>query len=357
MTVTSGFFNSVSSDRLYNAEQMSEIFDGIILDGVFSNVGNGLAVVEDSGMNIYVSSGRAWFNSTWTYNDSNYSLTIPTAHATLPRIDVIYIEINKDSGTRANSFGVLQGTPASSPSPPTWTDTSTVFKYALAHVYVGAGVTSISQSDITSKIGSVDTPYVKGPLINISTDDETIILDGGVLKLASEGIQPSHVKNKTRSIICLPGNFIVPYGYVYGQAFHQFEQYLGGYVLFSDDETSIGYGGIELPKDRVDNTPLTIKLLWFGKSTTGTVSWNIAVKPMYNGVNINTTWSTNIGNNASCSTSKEIVETTFGTTSNIVAPAPAVLGVKITRWGSAAEDTLNGVAGVHGVVIEYTADS
>ena len=34
MAVTSGFFNSVNHDRLYDAEQLSSIFDGIIIDGV-----------------------------------------------------------------------------------------------------------------------------------------------------------------------------------------------------------------------------------------------------------------------------------------------------------------------------------
>ena len=38
MSITSGFYNSYNGDRRYNAEQMSAIFDGIINDGVFSNI-------------------------------------------------------------------------------------------------------------------------------------------------------------------------------------------------------------------------------------------------------------------------------------------------------------------------------
>ena len=29
-----GFYNSVNGDRLYNAQQMSELFEGLITDGV-----------------------------------------------------------------------------------------------------------------------------------------------------------------------------------------------------------------------------------------------------------------------------------------------------------------------------------
>ena len=36
MSLTSGFYNSLDGDRTYNAEQMSELFDGIINDGILN---------------------------------------------------------------------------------------------------------------------------------------------------------------------------------------------------------------------------------------------------------------------------------------------------------------------------------
>ena len=44
MTVSSGFFNSVNHDRLYDAEQVSSIFDGIIEDGVCESIGEAFMV-------------------------------------------------------------------------------------------------------------------------------------------------------------------------------------------------------------------------------------------------------------------------------------------------------------------------
>lgn len=171
MTVTFGFYNSVSSDRLYNAVQMSQIFDGIINDGVYMSQGDKLMVVENTGMQVAVGSGRAWFNHTWTYNDGDIILSIATADALLNRIDAVVLEVNEDIGTRANDILVLTGTPASNPSAPSMGNTATLHRYPLAYVYVGAGVTSIVQSNITNKVGTTDCPFVTGIIDTINASD------------------------------------------------------------------------------------------------------------------------------------------------------------------------------------------
>ena len=168
MTFTYGFYDSISSDRLYNAKQMGSIFDGLILDGVYPNYGDAFEVLEDTGMDVTVGIGRAWFNHTWSYNDALLGVTVPTADALLDRIDIVYLEIDESIGVRANSIDILEGTPASTPVPPILTNTSTIHQYALAHIYVGASVTSIVQANITDMVGTVDTPFVE--LVTISED-------------------------------------------------------------------------------------------------------------------------------------------------------------------------------------------
>lgn len=168
MTITYGFFDSVASDRLYNAKQMGSIFDGLILDGVYPNYGDRFEVLEDTGMDVSVGTGRSWFDHTWTYNDALFGVTVPTADVLLDRIDIVYLEVNEGVGVRANKIDILEGTPASTPIPPTLTNTSTIHQYALAHIYVAAGVTNIYQADITDMVGTVDTPFVE--LVTISED-------------------------------------------------------------------------------------------------------------------------------------------------------------------------------------------
>lgn len=160
MTLTYGFYDSVSGDRVYNAEQMSSIFDGVMEDGIHESIGTHFYVTADTGMNINVGSGRAWFNHTWTLNDSAYSLTISTADPLLPRYDAVCIRIDKNSGVRANSLVVIAGTPSSYPQPPTLATGPSIFEYAVAYVYVDAGATTIYQGDITDQVGTDETPFI-----------------------------------------------------------------------------------------------------------------------------------------------------------------------------------------------------
>lgn len=361
MALTFGFYDSSSGDRVYNALQMSSIFDGIILDGVFSNVGDALDVIESTGMEVTVSSGRAWFDHTWTYNDSGLDVTVDTADALLPRIDVVYLEVNKNSGVRANSIDILTGTPASSPVPPTLTKTSTIIQYALAHVYVGAGVTEIVQANITTKIGSEDTPYVKGPLINITTDDATIILDNGVLKVKDGGITKVQIANKTREIFVSALDLEADDAGLPGMdpATLIVDQTMGEQMQFLNNAVNVAYGLLPIPKDW-NGGGFTVKLLWHADGT-GNCVWGIDYKFIYDGIASATSFiSTGLypgtGYPAS-STTSELKETTIGTSAIPSGSYPRAITFRIYRMGAAANDTLSVSAALSAMWWEYTANS
>lgn len=160
MALTFGFYDSLNHDRLYNAQQMSAIFDGIINDGVFASVGSHFSVVPGTGMHVLVKSGRAWFNSTWTLNDSDIDLTIDAADSLLGRIDTVVLEVNSEQATRANSIKVVKGTAASTPAKPTLTNTTTVHQHPLAHITVAKNTTAITASMIEIVVGKTDCPFV-----------------------------------------------------------------------------------------------------------------------------------------------------------------------------------------------------
>ncbi len=170
MSVTSGFFNSVANDRRYEAQQMSAIFDGIIADGVFMSIDEQLLVSSNAGMSVCVSPGKAWFNRTWTKNDSTLVLTIDAAEAVLKRIDIVALEVNSSESVRANTIKVIKGTPGSTPVAPTLTRTDTINQYPLAHVYVDANVVEILQAKITNKVGTSECPFVTGILDTVNID-------------------------------------------------------------------------------------------------------------------------------------------------------------------------------------------
>ena len=162
MALTSGFYDSLNGDRKYNAFQMSSIFDGIIKDGVYAGVGTGFAVTVQSGMEVAIDSGRAWFNHTWTYNNSKYTLTLEAADTLRDRIDAVVLEVNSKNSVRANSFKVVKGTPATNPARPSLTKSGNVFQYALAYILVKAKATELSQADVSYVVGTGETPYVTG---------------------------------------------------------------------------------------------------------------------------------------------------------------------------------------------------
>lgn len=173
MALTSGFYNSKNGDRKYNAEQMSAIFDGIINDGVLANIGTAFKVSAATGNNIIVGIGRAWFNSTWIFNDSILPISLESAPAVLNRIDAVVIEVNRSEEIRAASIKVIKGTDATTPSNPTLINTDLIHQYPIAYIYRGANTTSITQGNITNKVGTSSCPYVTG-ILQVQTIDNIV---------------------------------------------------------------------------------------------------------------------------------------------------------------------------------------
>lgn len=168
---TYGFYNSLNGDRKYDALQMSSIFDGIIEDGVFSNVGEIFAVAAGTGMQVVVKTGRAWFKHTWNLNDSWMPLTIEPSDVLRPRIDSVVIEVNSNLEVRTSSIKVVKGIPESEPTPPTMTHANGIDQYRLADITVSAAATAIVASNIANKVGQGDTPFVTAPLKSVDITD------------------------------------------------------------------------------------------------------------------------------------------------------------------------------------------
>ena len=155
MAVTCGFFNALDHDRLYDAIQMSSIFDGIIRDGVFSTIGTSMVVTApENGMVVNVGAGRAWFNHTWILNDTLYPVEAEAAEVVLDRIDAVVIEINSSAEVRDCTIKFIKGEPSSQPNRPTMTHNAEVNQYALAYVRIRAGQTTIFHADITNAVGT-----------------------------------------------------------------------------------------------------------------------------------------------------------------------------------------------------------
>ena len=158
MSVTFGFYNALNHDRKYDAIQVSSIFDGIINDGIYESIGTAMIVKATSYMVINIGIGRAWFNHTWTYNDSILPLTVQPSELVLNRIDTVILEVDSTRTVRTNSIKIIEGTPAATPVATTLTNNENVHQYPLARIYVKANATVITQADITNTVGTSECP-------------------------------------------------------------------------------------------------------------------------------------------------------------------------------------------------------
>ena len=171
MSVSIGYFNSLNGDRNYNAAQMSAIFDGLIIDGVFASIGTAFAVKAAGGLTVNVGIGKAWFDHTWTVNDSILPMTAPEAEVLLDRIDAVVLEVNGMESIRENTIKFVKGNPSSAPSRPILTNEGNVHQYPLCYIYRKYGTAVINQADITPMVGTESTPFVTGILQTISLDE------------------------------------------------------------------------------------------------------------------------------------------------------------------------------------------
>lgn len=172
MALTCGFFNSINKDRLYDAIQFGQIFDGIIADGVYATYLKGMVVIASDNPNeVIIQPGRAWFNHTWSYNDANLPFEAPEPEVLLDRIDTLVLDVNLEQAERNNTYIWVQGTPSSqNPQPPALIRSVTHNQYPLCDVYRKAGTTMIYTKDITNRIGTSDTPFATGVLEGIDLD-------------------------------------------------------------------------------------------------------------------------------------------------------------------------------------------
>lgn len=148
MAVTYGFFNSVDGDRVYNADQMSTYFKGLVGQGVYANTGGAMQVRASTGMEVQVLTGRAVIGETlkWLENDAVLNLTVNNAHVTLNRYTAIVIRC--DYANREITITTKDGANATNPVKPAMTNTAEIKELCLAYIYVGAGTTAISQTNI-----------------------------------------------------------------------------------------------------------------------------------------------------------------------------------------------------------------
>lgn len=147
MAERSSFFNSVNGDRKYKASDFAEYFNSLITNGVFPNPSTNLQVLANNNMTVTLKAGKAWINGYFYINTDDLILPVDVADGVLNRIDRIVLKM--DTVGRNITVKVKKGTFASSPVAPILQRDADVYELGIADIYIGKGITSISQANIT----------------------------------------------------------------------------------------------------------------------------------------------------------------------------------------------------------------
>lgn len=190
MAFSFGFYNSFEHDRMYDAIQVSKIFDGIISDGVYATYEEAFVVKESENEGqVIVSPGRAWFDHTWNYNDAPLPIQAPLSDLILQRIDALVIDIRSDVDTRENSIIWVTGIPSQYPQKPILINESEHHQYPLAYVTRNANIEVIKQENIENAVGTSECPFVTGIIDTINIDSLLLQWSGQINTLIYEHTQ------------------------------------------------------------------------------------------------------------------------------------------------------------------------
>lgn len=125
-----------------------------VRSGVINNSVGSLQVLPVSGMTVKVGAGYAIVANTTSNLQSGYKtgtmtsvqLTVPTADATNPRIDLVVIGVNENGDSTSGGYlNLIQGTPAASPTAPAVPANA----LSLATIRVNANSSSVASTNIT----------------------------------------------------------------------------------------------------------------------------------------------------------------------------------------------------------------
>ncbi|GIO39292.1 hypothetical protein J41TS12_41530 [Paenibacillus antibioticophila] len=170
MPEKSGFFDSTAGDmREYPARDFAEYFARFVTNGVFNGGQYLNPTASGQDANIFLSPGYAWINGyVYSIYDSPVVLSIEPA-AALDRIDRIILRLDTSTPVRSIRALVVQGLPASNPTPPVLIRSGNIYDLSIAQVRVLANSTIITQANITDERLNQDVCGLVNSLIRVDT--------------------------------------------------------------------------------------------------------------------------------------------------------------------------------------------
>lgn len=146
-------------------------FLSVIGPGVVEGLGQGMAV-SPSGMGVSVGTGGVMLSVMQHRQYTAQTVTVPTAHPTNARIDLVVARSNV--ADRTSTLAVVQGAAAVSPVAPIPTQSASVWEEALATVLVDAGVATIVPGKVMDARRFATAKIVDGSIATAKLADNSV---------------------------------------------------------------------------------------------------------------------------------------------------------------------------------------
>lgn len=169
MALSSGFFNSTSGDRKYSAKDFNQLFEGLVSDGIFQNVGNAMRVRVTANRQIAIGTGRGWFGGIWVNNDADVFMHVPAATSGRIRIDAIVMVVDRTNAQRRAYFTRIAGTEGTTGTRPTTSSSTDISRIVLAYVTAN-GTSNLISANVVQMQGTASLPYITAPLQTVNMD-------------------------------------------------------------------------------------------------------------------------------------------------------------------------------------------
>ena len=159
-------------DRAISSAPLRKLTKKLFSDGVLPNPSTNMQVTAVSGTKVKVLTGFALCNGCLKLQETDIEITLPTADASLDRIDTVVLRLDDNDDVRACELYVVSGTAASTPQAPALTQTDSIWELGLANIYRKANSTEVTNANIT------DTRYDSsrcGIISSISEFDTTTL--------------------------------------------------------------------------------------------------------------------------------------------------------------------------------------
>ncbi len=149
MAFSSGFFNSKGLDRTYTAENFTEYLSSIICNGILDTYGQNFKLTAAaSGLKVTLGTGKAWINGHYFVNDARHTIDLTEYQdESLPRYVAISILLDTSESVRSVSLEITPGTPAESPSLPSFPSNENQTRLLMYAVRLNVGATELSDRD------------------------------------------------------------------------------------------------------------------------------------------------------------------------------------------------------------------